>query len=479
MQYKEQSADGLSKNFDVTIDLEPQIEARLKQYAPQVRVDGFRPGKAPLNLVRQRYASRVREEIMPAAIRDAIQDLLDKEKIRPAMQPQYSITANEDGKPLEMSVNVELTPEFEIKDFSKLKLEKLVVPVDQSKVDEGLKYFADQHAQVSEMKTTREIKSGDVVRIDFDGQVDGKRLPGMKAAGYDLEIGSGAFIPGFEDQLIGKKPGEDVVVEVKFPDNYHAAELAGKPSAFDVKIHTILKRDLPKIDDDLAKKAGFESLEQMKQRVQEFVRTEFVDLERMRLKRDLLDLLDGEYDFELPPRMVDMEFESIWRMHQNAVKSGQEHDDRPEPEIKDEYRAVAERRVRLGILLAELGRKEKIDVTQQEMNQALSNELRRHPGREQDVIDYYQNTPGAIEALRAPLMEEKVIDWIVEKINITEREVTIEELTEETDSPLEKKPAKAKAASAAKPKTAKSPAKKKPAAKKPVAKEQAAQKKAS
>ena len=328
-------------------------------------------------------------------------------------------------------------------------------------------------SSVAPISGSRKSKEGDVVVIDFVGSVDGEEFPGGKAEDYQLDLGSGSFIPGFEDQLVGAKAGGDVEVNVTFPESYGAQELAGKAALFKVKVKEIRETTPAPIDDELAKKAGLESLEKLRETIAEEQGREFNNIARMRVKRLLLDELNDNHEFEVPAKMVEREFDTIWAQYQEQQKSGSgedaaEADETPEEEQKEEFQDIAQRRVRLGLLLAEIGRQNNIQIGQEEINRAIMEEARRYPGQEQQVLEFYKENPEALENVTAPLYEEKVVDFILELADVTDKKVSMEDFMKamEADSEAEEKKAKPKKKAGAKPKAKSGGKAKKPAAKK-------------
>ncbi|WP_455373753.1 trigger factor [Limibacillus halophilus] len=497
MQVQELSAEGLKREFSVTIsakDIDEKVENRLEEVGKTVRMPGFRPGKVPLSLLKKRYGQAVMGEVLEQAVNDGSRQALDERGLRPAMQPKIEVTKFEEGADLEFKMEIELLPDFKPMDFASLELERVSVEVPDSEVMEAVENLARNYRDTKPLEKDRPAKKGDVLVIDFDGSVDGEKLPGMAGQDHSLELGSNRFVEGFEDQLIGAEKGDEKTVTVTFPKEYMNDQLAGREAVFEVKVKDIQEAVPQPIDDELAKKFGEESLETLKGRVREQIAGEYAGVTRSRLKRELLDKLAEAHDFPVPGGMLESEFEVIWGQVEQDREKGQldpEDADKDEETLKAEYRDIAERRVRLGLLLSEVGRINAIEVTQDELNRALLQEVQRHPGQEREVFEFFQKNPEAMNNLRAPVFEEKVIDFITELAKVEDRKVTPEELrkelTEENEASEEKKPAKKKAApkkAAAKkeaaPKKAEAPkkaaAEKKPAAKKTAAKKTAAKK---
>ena len=485
MQVTETKSEGLTREFKVALpakEIEEKISFRLKELAKTVSLPGFRPGKVPVNVLRKKYGPSVMGEILERAVNDSSQQALAEKGLRPAMQPEIEVTSFEDGKDLEYTISIEILPEITPADFSKIKLKRLVPTTNQSEIAEVLENLAKTHGESQTISEARKSKIGDVLLIDFLGRVDGEEFAGGKAESYELTLGSGTFIPGFEEQLLGVKAGDKVEVKVAFPENYGAAELSGKEAVFEVTVLE-LKETMPvAIDDKLAKKVGMENLDALKISVQEEQEREFNNMAHMTLKRELLDELAETHDFEVPGKLLEREFDTIWAQYEEQRKttadSGQtalEDNGKSENEQKQDFHDIAERRVRLGLLMSEIGRINKIEISQEDLNNQLMVEARRHPGREQEVIDHFKNNPQAMEQLSAPVYEEKVVDFILEKATVTDQKATMEDLIKamEMDDDKPKARGKIKAKSKTKAKTA-SKAGKKPAQKtkkKPVNKD--------
>jgi len=451
MQVTETKSEGLSREFKVALpanEIEEKISHRLKELARTAQMPGFRPGKVPVSVLRKKYGPSVLGEVLERAVNDSSQQALAEKGLRPAMQPQIEITSFEDGGDLEYTIGVELLPEIKPVDFSKIKLERLIPKTDDAAMENTLADFAAAQGDSAAIKDDRETKTGDVLVIDFLGRVGGEEFAGGKAEGYELTLGSGTFIPGFEEQLIGVKVGDKIEVKVKFPDSYGAAELSGKDAVFDVTVNE-LKETVPSaIDDELAKKVGMENLEALKKSIREEQESKFNEMSRMILKRALLDELSAAHDFEIPEKLLDREFDTIWKQFEEQRKkdkdAGQGSEEKTDDEHKKDFREIAERRVRLGLLLSEVGRANNVQISQEDVNSQLMAEARRHPGREKEVMEHYKNNPEAMEELSAPLYEEKVVNFILEQASITEKTATKDELIKTMEDEAAGKP-KAKA----------------------------------
>jgi len=446
MQVTELNSEGLSREYKVALpakEIEEKISFRLKELSETVQLPGFRPGKVPVSLLRKRFGPSVMGEVLERAVNDSSQQALAEKGIRPASQPEIEITSYEDGADLEYTISVEMLPEIEPMDFGALKLERLVPEIEDKEVDDALGRIADQHKSSAAISGDRAAQDGDMVVIDFTGRVDGEEFAGGKAEGYSLELGSGMFIPGFEEQLVGAKTGDQVTVKVNFPDEYGAEELAGKEAEFDVTLHEIQESAAAEVDDELAKKMGVADLDALKTTIREEQGRELRDLSRMHLKKNLLDQLADAHEFEVPPKLLESEFDSIWAQYEQHQKEHHDHDhdhdhghdhdhdhdhdhgeEKDEEEQKAEFREIAERRVRLGLLLSEVGRNNNIEINQEDVNRAMMEEARKYPGQEQMVLDHFKNTPEALQSLTAPIYEDKVVDFILEMATVSEKPVS-------------------------------------------------------
>ena len=443
MNITETSTDGLKRSFRIVIsaqDIAAKNAARLEEVRQTVQLPGFRPGKVPLSVVQKRYGGSVLAEVLEALLEDSSRALVSERGLRPALQPKIDVEKYEDGGDLAFNMTVELLPDIEPGDLAGIELERPVADVPDEKVTESLTRIAETTKTTEPVTDDRPAANGDVVVIDFDGSVDGEKKPGMKGEGYELELGSGSFIPGYEEQLVGAKAGEHRSVVVTFPEQYHAPELAGKEAVFEVDVKEIRASVAPALDDEFAKKVGLSGLEELTKMVRERMEREYAGVSRLRVKRQLLDKLAETHDFIVPEGMVEIEFQGIWERLQEEIKAGQAGDDanKSEDELKAEYRAIAERRVRLGLLLSEIGRRNNIEVTQEELNRAVINEARRFPGQERQVFEFFKNTPHAVENLKAPIFEDKVVDFIIELAKVTETKVSVEDLMRDPDEEEEK-----------------------------------------
>lgn len=441
--------DGLTRELEVTVPaatILKNVEAQLVIYGQKAKIPGFRPGKIPMPILKKNYGRMILGEVLDKTVQDSMANALREQDIRPAMQPKIALKDGEsfdEGKDLVYTMTVEVLPTFEVMDLSKVAIEKPVAKVEDKVVQETLDRVAKSNRHFVKVESDRAAKLGDVVVVDFNGQTkEGVSLPGMSGKDMNVELGSGQLIPGFEDQLVGKKVGDHAHVDVTFPADYGVNELAGKPAIFHVDIKEIREAAETQIDNALAEKLGFENIDTLKDAVVKNIAEDYAQLSRLRLKRGLLDVLDSHHSFELPKGMVDMEYDSIVKqMEQEKKQAGEEITQAD----KDDLKPIAERRVRLGLVLAEIGRANKIEVQQEELYKAIYAEARKFPGQEQQVLEFYSKNPQVIESFRAPIYEDKVIDFILTKATVTEKEVSIDDLTAEEDqesSPAAEKPKK-------------------------------------
>ncbi|PZO74877.1 MAG: trigger factor [Sphingomonas taxi] len=436
MQTVETLNEGLKRAFTLTItakDIDAKVDVELKRLAPQMKMPGFRPGKVPANLIRKMHGPALTQDALNAAIQEGVQTLVAEKQLRPAMQPSVELEDGYDlGKDAVVKVEMEVLPQVPAPAIDGLKLERLTVPVADEAVTEQLQKFADQQKKWDDAKPTYKAKMGDLVTVDFVGKTaDGVAFEGGTGTDMGVELGAGRLIPGFEDQLVGVKTGDDKVLNVTFPEEYQEKSLAGKPATFDITVKSVKTAGESKIDEDLAKSLGLESLEQLTGLLKGQIEQEHNGLTRTHMKRKLLDQLAEGHDFEVPPSMVEAEFNQIWSQLQHEAT----HEADPEAAMaemegeRDDYRKIAERRVRLGLLLSEIGQANGVEVSNQEMQRLLAQAAQQYPAEQrQQFMQYVQQEPMAAAQLRAPLYEDKVVDFLFEKAEITDREATREEL---------------------------------------------------
>ncbi len=448
MKVTEQKAEGLKKKYQVVIehkDFEAKVEQKLNDVAKNVKLPGFRPGKAPKEMLKQKYRTSVMGEALDEIVRDAADQVVKENKLKLALRPNISITKFDEGKDIEFDIEAEILPEIKVGDFSEIKVEKLMAEVPAEEVEKALQYIVSSRRETAKIEdAAHQAAKGDTLIIDFVGSIDGVEFPGGKGNDYPLELGSGTFIPGFEDQLIGAKAGDKVEVKVKFPEDYHAKELAGKDSVFAVTVKEMREPKAVELNDEFAKSIGEESLDSLKESIKNRIKADYENTSKLKLKRNLLDKLDEAYKFDVPESLVEEEFKSIEAQYKRAKELNQldEHEkNTPEEELMKEYKKIAERRVKLGLLLSEVGAGAKVTVTADDLNKAIMNEAKKYPGQEKAVFDFYLKNAKAVEALRAPVFEEKIIDFVLDKVKVEEKTVSVEELYSFDEEP---KPAKAK-----------------------------------
>jgi trigger factor len=438
MQVNALKTEGLVHQYEVTIlaaDIQRQVETRLQQLAASVKIPGFRPGKVPMNIVQQRYGSSVLGEVMEDTANNATMKAMTEKNLRPATEPRVEFSSVPSGIPadkdLVMKVEVEVMPDVPAIDLEKIALEKLVVEVSSNEVAESLERVAKGNRKPEEQPAAYAAKEGDVVTMDFDGAVDGERRDGMKGEKFPLELGSKRFIPGFEEQLVGVKKDDKRAVKVTFPTEYHAEELAGKEAVFDVTVHSVSQLKTPGIDDELAKAVGMENLEELRKTVSEQIGENFNHISRAILKRRLMDKLAETTKFDVPPTLASREFESLWAQIEEAKRSNTLEDEdkgKSDEALRSEYTEIAERRVRLGLMLSDLAKKNKVEVSREDLRNAMFQEAQRYPGQEKAVIEFFSKNAQAREALTAPILEEKVVDFIISKVQVKEKKVSRDEL---------------------------------------------------
>jgi trigger factor len=451
MQIVDKSGEGLSKVYGVTVpagELAERLEARIKEITPQMNIKGFRPGKVPPAHVRRVYGKSLMSEVIEQAFNETTQKVLDDNKLRPAAQPDLTPSSDMDavlngGADLTYDLAVEVMPDFEPIDVAKLKLTKPVYEPTDKEVDEALDELAKQ-ARSYEPRTGKTVKAktDDQLLIDFAGSIDGVPFDGGKAEGAELVLGSNQFIPGFEEQLVGAKPGEEKTIKVTFPENYQAANLAGKEADFAVTVHEVRAPKDSAVDDELATRLGLSDLAALRDVLSKNLADQYGRASRFKLKRALLDELDKGHDFPLPPRMVEAEFAGIWaQVEQDKTADNLPPEDagKSEDELKGEYRKIAERRVRLGLVLAEIGRVNNVTVSDQELSSALQREAmamaQQYGLQPQQAFDLLRQNPQAQAQLRAPLYEDKVVELIFGKATIKDKKVSKAELEAEDDMP--------------------------------------------
>ncbi len=455
MQVTETLADGLKREYRVVvpaIDLNTQVNTRLDELKAQVRINGFRPGKVPVAYLKRMYGRSVMAEAIEGAVRDANAKIVSDNGLRLAMEPQVKLPTEEDAikavvegnADLDYSVTMEVLPKIELANFKDIKLDRLNADVTEPEIDEAVAHLAQQSRPFIAKGEDAEAKLGDQVTVSFVGSIGGVPFEGGTGEDIAVVIGSRSFIPGFEEQLAGIKAGEARTVTASFPTNYLKADLAGKEASFEVTAKSVETRGELAVDDAFAKQVGMDSLVKLREAVKERIAREHAGASRAKLKRQLLDALDERHKFDLPPTLVDQEFKNVWETVENDLKQqGRTFEDEgtTEEAARVDYRKIAERRVRLGLVIAEIGDRNQIKVADEELQRAIVERARQFPGQEQQVWEFYRKDANALASLRAPLYEEKVVDFLSELAQVTERKVTREELYQDDED--EKPPAKA------------------------------------
>jgi trigger factor len=447
MNVTETLADGLKREYRVVVpatDLETKVNARLDDMKGRVRINGFRPGKVPVSHLKRVYGRAVMAETIDETVREANASIVTQHGFRLAKEPKVTLPEAEadvnavvDGKAdLSYSVAIEILPKIELTDFSAISLEKLTAPVTDEEVDASLNRLAEQSRPFEDKGEGAKAATGDKVTVSFTGSIDGKPFEGGTGEDIAVELGSNSFIPGFEEQLAGIAAGETRTVKATFPENYLSKDLAGKEASFEVTAKSIAAPGTVTIDDAFAKSLGMESLDKLKEALKERTAREHAAESRRKVKRALLDALDERHRFELPPTLVEEEFENVWRTVTSDLEAQKKtfaDENTTEEAARAEYRGIAERRVRLGLVLSEIGAKNDIKVTDDELNRAVMERARQFPGQEQRIWEYYRKSPEATASLRAPLYEEKVVDFLLELVKSSEKTVSREELYRDED----------------------------------------------
>ncbi len=448
MQVTETVNEGLKREFKVVVpvaDLASKVEARLDELKGQVRINGFRPGKVPVTHLKRLYGRAVMAETIEAAVREANSQIVTERGYKLVREPQVKLPEEKDaveqvieGKTdLAYTVEIEILPPIELADFKGIQVERLSAEVTEAQIDEAVQRIAEQSRPFAARGEGAKAESGDRAVIDFTGKIDGTPFEGGTGGDVTLHLGSGTFIPGFEDQLVGAAVGETRTVKVTFPQTYPAQHLAGKEAEFEVTVKALEAPQPVTVDDEFAKSLGLELLAKLREMVKGRLAQEHAAMSRQKVKRVLLDELDAKHKFGPPPSLVEDEFNNVWKTIQDDLASRKrtfEDEGTTEEKAKDEYRGIAERRVRLGLVIAEIGDKNAIKVTDEELSRAVMERARQMPGQEQKVWEFYRNNPDALAGLRAPIFEDKVIDYILELAKITDKTVTREELYKEDEA---------------------------------------------
>lgn len=444
MQITQTKTEGLSLEFEVAIPAEEllkKLDAKIEEIRPQMKLKGFRPGKVPAAHVKKMFGKSIMGEVIEGSIQEANLKAIEDADVRPASQPRPELKSDMEqvleGKvDLEYNMNVDVMPEFQPVDVATLTVERPVCEIEDSEIEEALRKIAEQNTQFEAREDDDKAEDGDAVIIDFLGKIDGEPFEGGKAEQQTVVIGSNRFIPGFEEQLVGVKKDDETELKVTFPEDYGSDDLAGKDAVFEVKVHEVRAPKTPEMDDEFAKGLGLEDFAQLKEMITGQLQSEYDGASRQKAKRALLDALDKSHDFDLPSGMVDAEFHQIWAQllqEKEAGRLDEEDAAKSTDELEAEYRTIAQRRVRLGLVLAEIGRDQEIQISQEEVNAALIAEARRFPGQEQQVVEMFQKNPQMLDQLRAPIYEDKVVDYILDAATVTDKTVSKEELFAEDE----------------------------------------------
>jgi trigger factor len=442
MQVTETLSDGLKREFRVVVpaaDLDARVNERLGELKDRVRLNGFRPGKVPVAHLKRVYGRSAMAETIEAMVRETNAKIVTDHGFRLATEPKVTLPSEQaeveslitGHSDLAYTVAIELVPKIELADFKSIKLERSTAEVTEAEIDEAVNRIAEQNRPFAAKAADATAEKGDRAIISFTGKIDGNPFEGGSGEDIAVHLGSGTFIPGFEEQLVGVKAGETPTVKATFPANYMNKDLAGKDAEFDVSVKSIEAPIAVTIDDAFAKSLGLDSLAKLRDAVKDRLAREHAGASRQKLKRALLDRLDERHKFDPPPSLVEQEFDNVWKAVLGDLQAqGRSFADEgtTEEKAKAEYGGIAERRVRLGLVLAEIGERNAIKVTDEEMNRALVERARQFPGREQEVWNYFRNNPGALAGLRAPIFEEKVVDFLIELADVTEKKVSREEL---------------------------------------------------
>jgi trigger factor len=434
MQVTETLSEGLKRGFTVVVpgtELAAKREKRLAELGRTMQLPGFRPGKVPMSMVRKRYGDAVAAEIAEGAVNDASDQLLAERGLRPAVTPKLEVTKPGQTSDLEFTVELELLPEITIPGLADITLKKPVAEVTAQAIDEALDKLAEQRKTFEAVEEARGAAKGERLTVDFIGRVDGVAFQGGTANDVAVTVAGDGFIPGFAEQIEGLAPGETRTITVRFPEQYHAKELAGKEAEFEITAKALSVPNKPAVDDEFAKQVGLESAEQLRQKISEQIANEYEQMSRMKLKRGLLDALAERARFDPPPSLVEAEFAEIWRQVEQEKAAGRADPDdaaKDEESLKTEYRAIADRRVRLGLLVAEIGRANNITVTEQDLQRAMFNEAMKYRDQAMQVIEFFKKNPQAIERFRGPIFEDKVVDYLFANVSLEDVQVSPEEL---------------------------------------------------
>ena len=438
-QVQETVTEGLKRELVIKVPqdiVNANWTKRLEEIGKKAKLPGFRPGKIPMPILKQNYGAGARSEALDETVSEVMSQTLSERKLRPALQPRIELVSFGEDKDLEFKVTWEILPDVKPADFSKIALERPVAEVEEKSIEEAVARIAKAFRKPEAITDNRAAIMGDVLVINFDGTVDGEARPGMKGSDHKLELGTKSFIDTFEEQLVGSKIGDKKTIKVTFPADYHAADLSGKAAEFAVEIKEILAHKPLEMNDALAKEVGLPSMEKLRERIKDDLANGYTRASRNIAKRALMDKLAETHSFDVPAGLIEAEFTNIWGQVQDAKTQNKlppEDKNKSDDELKKDYRSIAERRVRLGLLLAEVAQQQKIGVSQEELRKALMDEMRRFPGQEKAVMDYYTKTQGALDRMRAPILEEKVTDYILSQAKVTDKKISADELLKKAE----------------------------------------------
>ncbi|MGE0747299.1 MAG: trigger factor [Rhodospirillales bacterium] len=437
MQITETNTEGLKREFRVVVpagDIDAKMDGRLRELSGSVNMPGFRPGKVPMTLIKKRYGPSVRGEVLEQTISDSVQQAVSQSGARPAMEPKIEIVSFEDGRDLEYTLQIEVLPEVKPVDFSTVALERVTAEVSDADVDETVQRLAEQRREYEPVTDGRGAEEGDELLVDFTVRIGEETITKQPMKDFPIRLGSKMPSAEFDDQLKGAKAGQKVAVSMTVPETHSDENMRGKTAVYDVDVKEVRAPKSVSVDDALATAMGLENLAALKKTVREQMERDYGQVSRANLKRKLLDQLSKAHSFEVPPGMVDREFEAIWSTIADARAKGEldeDDKDKSEDDLKARYRPIAERRVRLGLLLAEVGRASNLQVTQDDINRAISQQARQFPGQEARVFEYYQQNPNALQELQAPIFEDKVVDYILEMAKVSDRRLPVPDFTKE------------------------------------------------
>ena len=436
MEIKEKKTNGLKREFEITLTkktIDQLVQNKISELAPKASIPGFRAGKVPHNIIKMRFGKQIFGEVVNESLNNASKKIVDDFKINAATQPKMDIKSLEEGKDIKVNYTVEIMPDFKVPELTKLKITRPIVKVEENQIKESIERIAKQNSKTEKVKKDRKTELNDTVVIDFEGKINKEVFDGGSAKGHHLKIGSNSFIPGFEEKLIGKKSGQSFDIDLNFPEDYQAKELAGKKVVFNVTINEIREDIKTEINDEFAKSLGLENLESLKKNVKEQMINQHSIQSRSKMKREILDLLANSLDFELPNSLVEDEYQSVCKAMKPMQNNIDNQNDKPNDEgmsksEKDDALTISKRRVRLGLMLAEIGRLNNIKVEEKDTQNAMMQELQRYPGREKEILDYFKKNPDAQNQLSGPVFEDKIIDFIIELAEVNEKVVNVEDL---------------------------------------------------